>query len=90
MSLPPATKTKAFIALTPGVNVAAAVAAAAAGWKATAVAAEENEMNLGRLPPARAVTLTMAPAPEVTGAGAVTRRRPEVDIDSGEDGGVNV
>ncbi len=84
MSLPSVTKTKAFIALTPGVNVAAA------GWKATAVAAEENEMNLGRLPPARAVTLTMAPALEVTGAGAVTRRRPEVDIDSGEDGGVNV
>lgn len=53
-------------------------------------------MNLGRLPPARAVTLTIAPRPfsaewQVLADGeVVTRRSPEVDIDSGEEGGVSV
>ena len=73
-----------------GVNAAAA-ALAVAGGKATAVAAGEKEMYLGRLPPARAVTRTMAPAAVVAdAAGAVTRSKPEVDIDSGDDGGVSV
>ena len=80
-----------------GVRAGAAVAT---GGKATAVAFGENEMNLGRLPPARAVTRTMAlrllsallwqaVAEEEEGV-AVTLRRPEVDNDSGEDGGVKV
>ena len=76
-----------------GANAAAAAAAAlaVAGGKATAVAAGEKEMYLGRLPPARAVTRTMAPAAaDADVAGAVTRSRPEVDIDSGDDGGVSV
>ena len=67
-----------------------------AGGKATADADGENEMNLGRLPPARAVTLTIAPRPfsaewQLLADGeVVTRRSPEVDIDSGEEGGVSV
>jgi len=75
-----------------GVNAAAAAAAAlaVAGGKATVVAAGEKEMYLGRLPPARAVTRTMAPVGVADAAGAVTRSRPEVDIDSGDDGGVSV
>lgn len=70
-----------------GVRVDAAVVAVG---KATA---GENEMNLGKLPPDRAVTRTIAPAVAaavVVVAGAVTRSKPEVDIDSGDDGGVNV
>ena len=69
-----------------GVRVDAAVVAVG---KATA---GENEMNLGKLPPDRAVTRTIAPAvaAAVVVAGAVTRSKPEVDIDSGDDGGVNV
>ncbi len=80
-----------------GVRAGAAVVA---GGNATAVAFGENEMNLGRLPPGRAVTRTMAlrlfsrllwqaVAEEEEGV-AVTLRRPEVDNDSGEDGGVKV
>ena len=68
-----------------GVRVDAAVVAVG---KATA---GENEMNLGKLPPDRAVTRTIAPAvAAAVVAGAVTRSKPEVDIDSGDDGGVNV
>ena len=71
------------------------VAVVAAGNE-TVVAFDEKEMNRGRLLPARAVTRTMAPprpfsaAWQVVAVGPVTRSRPEVDIDSGEEGGVNV
>ena len=83
------------VQLCSGAGVSEAVVA---GGKATAVADGENEMNLGRLPPALAVTLTIAPRPfsaewqalACEDAVAVTRRRPEVDIDSGEEGGVSV
>jgi hypothetical protein len=65
------------------------VAAVVAGVNETVVAFEEKEMNRGRLLPARAVTRTMA-APRPFSVGPVTRRRPDVDMDSGEEGGVNV